>query len=129
MTAIILDASALLAMLRDEAGGAKVAGVIAGARIGVVNLAEVVSHFVHVGMPLEAVEAMLAPLPMVVVDADAALAKVAGGLRKVTANVGLSLGDRFCLALALREKAPAWTADRQWRTISGQIDAEIVIIR
>lgn len=129
MTAIVLDASALLAMLRDETGGMKVAGAIDGARISAVNFAEVVSHFVHAGMPLEAVDTMLAPLPMILVDADAALARVAGGLRKVTASAGLSLGDRFCLALALREKAPAWTADRQWRTISGQVDAEIVIIR
>jgi ribonuclease VapC len=51
MTAIVLDASALLAMLRDEAGGAMVAGAIAGASMSAVNLAEVVSHFIHAGMP------------------------------------------------------------------------------
>jgi ribonuclease VapC len=129
MTAIVLDASALLAMLRDEAGGATVASVIASARMSAVNFAEVVSHFIYTGMPPEEVDAMLAPLPLIVVDADAALARIAGRLRKVTAEAGLSLGDRFCLALAARDRLPAWTADRQWRAISNRIDAEVVVIR
>ncbi len=129
MTAIALDASALLAMLKDEAGGAKVAAAIDGARISAVNYAEVVSHFVHAGMPLPEVDAMLAPLPMVVVEADAALGRSAGGLRRVTAGAELSLGDRFCLALAARDRLPAWTADRQWRAIAEAAGAEIVVIR
>ena len=63
MTAIVLDASALVAMLRDEAGSAMVASDIAGARMNAVNFAEVVSHFIHAGMPPDEVDAMLAPLP------------------------------------------------------------------
>lgn len=129
MTAIVLDASALLAMLKDETGGAKVAYAIDGARISVVNYAEVVSHFVHAGMPLHEVDAMLAPLPVIMVEADVALARLAGGLRKVTAGAGLSLGDRFCLALAVRDRLPAWTADRQWSTIAEPAGAEVVVIR
>jgi ribonuclease VapC len=129
MTAIVLDASALLAMLRDEAGGALVAGAIADARMSAVNFAEVVSHFIHVGMPPDEVDAMLAPLPLIVVEADAALATKAGRLRRATAEAGLSLGDRFCLALAARDGLPAWTADLQWRRIAKKIDAEILLIR
>jgi ribonuclease VapC len=72
---------------------------------------------------------MLAPLPLIIVDADAALARIVGRLRKVTAEAGLSLGDRFCLALAARDRLPAWAADRRWRTISKIIDAEVVVIR
>lgn len=129
MTAIVLDASALLAMLRDETGGALVARAIDGARMSAVNFAEVVSHFIHVDMPPDEVDAMLAPLPLIIVDADAALARIAGRLRKATAEAGLSLGDRFCLALAKRDGLPAWTADRQWRAVSKRIDAEVVVIR
>ncbi len=129
MTAIVLDASALIAMLKDEPGGEKVSGAIDGALMSAVNFAETVSHFVHAGMPLNAVDAMLARLPMTLVDADAALARAAGGLRAITAAAGLSLGDRFCLALAVREGLPAWTADRQWRTIAKPAGAEIVVIR
>ncbi|WP_333606260.1 type II toxin-antitoxin system VapC family toxin, partial [Novosphingobium sp.] len=118
MSEVILDASALLALLKEEAGAGKVADAIAMSRMTSVNYAEVVSHFVHAGMPASEVDAMLRPLPMTIVDADQALATLAGRLRAVTAEAGLSLGDRFCLALALRDGLPALTADKSWRTIA-----------
>jgi Uncharacterized protein conserved in bacteria len=129
MTSIILDASALLAMLRDEPGGDKVADAIIGSHMCVVNLAEVTSHFVHNGMPPEEVDAMLHPLPITLVEADAELARVAGHLRAVTSKAGLSLGDRFCLALAMREGLPAWTADKQWAAVAKEIGINLVVIR
>ena len=129
MTAIVLDASALLAMLRDEPGGEKVAGALIGSRMCTVNLAEVMSHFVHNGMPPHEVDAMLRPLPVTLVDADAELARIAGHLRATTAEAGLSLGDRFCLALALRDGLPAWTADQQWASVAETIGAKVKIIR
>ncbi len=129
MTAIILDASALLAMLKEETGAAKVAGVIGQARISAVNHAEVVSHFIHAEMPADEVDDMLRPLPITIVAADAGQARLAGRLRSVTADAGLSLGDRFCLALAQQEGLPAWTADKQWRAIAGRANVEIVVIR
>ena len=129
MTSIILDASALLAMLRDEPGGDKVAEALNGSRMCVVNLAEVTSHFVYNDMPPAEVDAMLHPLPIALVDADAGLARVAGHLRAVTSKAGLSLGDRFCLALALREGLPAWTADKQWASVAKEIGVNVEVIR
>jgi PIN domain nuclease of toxin-antitoxin system len=73
----VLDASALLALLRNEPGTAKVADGIADARMSSVNYAEVVSHFVRAGMPADQVDAMLRPLPMTIVKADQALATIA----------------------------------------------------
>ena len=129
MSEVVLDASALLALLHQEPGAAKVAEVLAQARMCSVNLAEVVSHFVHLGMPPAAVDAMLHPLPVAIVTADEGLAHIAGRLRAVTASAGLSLGDRFCLALAQRDGLPALTADKQWRTVAEAIDAKIIVIR
>lgn len=129
MSAVVLDASALLAMLKREPGGARVAEAIGEARISAVNHAEVVSYFVHAGVTAEAVEAMLHPLPLTVVDADRELANLAGGLRSVTAAAGLSLGDRFCLAQALRDGLPAWTADRNWKAVTGRVGVDVVVIR
>jgi len=129
MSAIVLDASALLALLKDEPGGRKVAEVIAASRISVVNYAEVVSHFIQAGMAPVEIDAMLRPLPMTLVPADADTANLAGRLRGATAPAGLSLGDRFCLALALREELAAWTADKQWRAVSNAVDVQIVVIR
>lgn len=129
MSAIILDASALLAMLREEAGGDKVADAIGEAHMSVVNFAEVVSHFIHNGMPPDEVDAMLQPLPITLVPANAGLSRLAGHLRASSAEAGLSLGDRFCLALALMEKLPAWTSDRQWNAIADKLGVEVVTIR
>ena len=129
MSEVVLDASALLALLNDEPGAAKVAEVLAEARMSSVNLAEVVSHFIHAGMPAADVDAMLRPLPVEIVAADEGLAHIAGRLRAVTASAGLSLCDRFCLALAKRDGLPAMTADKQWRTIAEAADAKLVLIR
>lgn len=129
MSAFVLDASALLAMLREEAGGDKIADALGEARMSVVNFSEVVSHFVHNGMPPNEVDAMLQPLPIALVPANADLSRLAGHLRASTAEAGLSLGDRFCLALALMEKLPAWTSDRHWSAIADQVGVKVVAIR
>ena len=129
MSEIVLDASALLAMLKGERGAAKVASAIAGARISAVSYAEVISHFVHAGMPEREVDAMLGPLPMSIVPFDKALAQLAGRLRVVTSEAGLSLGDRCCLALARRDGLPAWTSDISWKTIAEAAQVKVVAIR
>ncbi|MHA3795537.1 type II toxin-antitoxin system VapC family toxin [Sphingomonas sp. YL-JM2C] len=129
MSEVILDASALLAMLKEEPGGTKVAGSIASARMSMINYAEVVSHFVHLGMPERDVDAMLDPLPLELVSLDRGTAQIAGRLRAITAESGLSLGDRCCLALAVRDGLPAWTADKAWRTIADRASVKVVVIR
>lgn len=116
-------------MLKGERGAAKVAVEIASARMTVVNYAEVVSHFVYAGVPEREVDAMLDPLPIELVSVDQELARMAGKLRAVTASAGLSLGDRFCLALAKRDEMPAWTADKIWKQIAGEAGVRVTIIR
>lgn len=129
MTSAVLDASAVIALLKGERGGSKVAAVVADAAVGVFNQAEVVSHFIHLGAPLEEVRAMLGALPYTVVAADQALGWEAGALRAVTSAAGLSLGDRFCLALAKRIAVPAYTADRAWTDVAAAAGAKVVPIR
>lgn len=73
MTRAVLDASAVLALLKGERGGTKVASVVADAAVGVFNQAEVVSHFVSLGAPIEEIRAMLGALPYAVVPADEVL--------------------------------------------------------
>ena len=116
-------------MLRGERGAAKVAAAIAEARVSSVNYAEVVTHFIHAGMPEREVDAMLDPLPMTIVPADKALAQIAGRLRGTTAQAGLSLGDRFCLALTRRDGLPAWTSDQNWKKVADAVDVKLVAIQ
>jgi ribonuclease VapC len=129
VTQFVLDASALIAMLREEPGAIKVADAIADARMSVFNYAEVVSYFINAGMDHYDIDAMLDPLPVELVPADKDLARLAGHLRGPTVSAGLSLGDRFCLALAKRKGVPAWTADTQWKRIAEAVGVEVVTIR
>lgn len=129
MTHVVLDASAILALLKGERGASKVAGVIADASVCAINQAEVISHFVHLGAPIDEIRAMLGTLPYSIVAADEALGWEAGSLRAATASAGLSLGDRFCLALAKRLGVAAYTADKAWRDIAAESGAKVVIIR
>lgn len=129
MSSVVLDASAVIALLKGERGASKVAGVVADAAIGVFNQAEVIGHFVHLGAPIDDIRAMLGALPIIVIAGDEALAWEAGALRSVTSKAGLSLGDRCCLALAKRLNLPAYTADRIWKNVAMDVGVKITVIR
>jgi hypothetical protein len=73
VTAVVLDASALLALLLDEPGAARVKAALDGALMTAVNLAEIVSHYAKLGAAHAEIEALLRPLPIQVIPADAAL--------------------------------------------------------
>lgn len=45
-------------------------------------------------------------------------------LRPLTKAVGLSLGDRACLALGLRIRLPVLTTDREWQRL--ELGVEVV---
>ena len=129
MTNCVLDASALLALLLGEPGAEKVRAVLDGALIGAVNLAEIVSHYAKLGASRSDIEAMLTPLPVRFVPVDIALSYEAGMLRPLTLPGVLSLGDRYCLALARREQVPAMTAERRWPDIAGAAGVKVELIR
>ncbi|MBO0778869.1 MAG: type II toxin-antitoxin system VapC family toxin [Ktedonobacteraceae bacterium] len=119
MSACVLDASALLALLNAESGNEQVVEAMsAGAAISLVNLSEVVAKLSEAGMPEAVIHKTLDSLGLDMVSFDAALAYQAGLLRPLTRHAGLSLGDRACLALAKNLGLPALTADRAWESLS-----------
>ncbi len=122
MSSAVLDASALLALLKREQGGEVVAEALAqGAAIGAVNLSEVVARLAEAGMPEPDIRQVIEPLGLDVIAFDADLAYLAGMLRATTRQLGLSLGDRACLALGRRLGLPVLTTDRAWLGLSGQV--------
>lgn len=129
MSAFVLDASALLALLLNEPGAEKVKGVLADSVMSSVNLAEVVSYFSKLGAADSAIRTLLQPLPVTIVPADAALSFAAGMMRRLTLSAGLSLGDRYCLSCAAGLGATAVTADRSWMLIADKISVNISLIR
>src|SRR5687768_7520836 len=111
----VLDASAVLAVLLGERGAEQVEAVLDDAVIGAVNLAEVAAALVRNGNSAHQARALIAALGCAAIAADEELALEAGFLRSVTDRAGLSLGDRFCLALGRRLNCAVLTADRNWR--------------
>lgn len=59
-------------------------------------------------------------------DYDEDLALAASKLRPATRHKGLSLGDRACLALAIREGATAITTDRAWADLDVGCHIEVI---
>ena len=125
----MLDASAVLALLHQEPGAKTVEGALGDALMSVVGMAEVASRFHRRGMPPALVARMLRPMPVTLVPADADLCWAAARLHGVTANAGLSLGDSVCLALAKRDRLPAWTANETWKDVADEIGVKLVLIR
>jgi ribonuclease VapC len=112
---IVLDASALLALLATEPGTDRVAAALAdGAIISAVNVSEVVAKLSDWHMPEAEIREVIDGLRLDVIAFDLDLALHAGSMRGPTRSLGLSLGDRACLALAQREGATALTTDRTW---------------
>jgi|tagenome__1003787_1003787.scaffolds.fasta_scaffold20608262_1 ribonuclease VapC len=127
MAKAILDSSAVLAVLNNEAGSQIVTAMLEDALISAVNHAEVISKLVERGATLEQARAMLRIMDIGVVEFDRLTAERVGELRAGTKRLGLSLGDRACIALAEQKKTPALTGDRRW--VGADCEAEIRLIR
>jgi len=128
MNRIVLDASALLALLNQEPGAEKLTPeLLRIATTSTVNLAEVHSKLVNRGLaPDDAWEAALGPINEAV-PFTSEHARLAGDLVLKTRPLGLSLGDRACLALGLALHAVVYTADRSWTNV--KVGARIQVIR
>jgi len=124
---VVLDASALLALLNQEAGSEKLTPELLDAAVSsAVNLAEVQGKLVGSGLsPDDAWEATLSPIrETVAFTSDHA--RLAGDLVAQTRALGLSLGDRACLALGLALKAPVYTADKSWKSLKVGVRIHII---
>ena len=118
MPEVVLDASALLALLNAEPGASAVAEALPEAVISAVNLSEVVAKLCGAGMPEKVVRQVLGTLGLEIVPFDEEQAYQAGLLRAAKGYAGLSLGDRACLSLGKIRGAGVLTADRTWAELS-----------
>jgi len=123
----VLDASAVLAHLRDEEGGDMVLPVMETSLLSAVNLAEVATRLLDLGISAADIEGLSERLLCEVILFDEDLALSTGRLRAATRHLGLSLGDRACLALAQREGLPVLTGDRSWAKLD--VGVQVVLIR
>ena len=127
MSEIVLDASALLAILNREPGSERWTEAVAGAKISAVNVSEVIAKLTDLGMAEDDIRRVIEPIDLDVIPFDDAAAWDAGLLRPSTRAAGLSLGDRACLALGQRTKLPVLTADQGWKSL--RIGVQIRLVR
>ena len=129
MSGVVLDASAVLALLFDEPGAAKVRQRIHGGLLGTTNMAEILAKLVDRGLPIDEAAKAIGMLGMEVVPFFEVHAQTSSAMRLSTRSVGLSLGDRACLALALERDLPALTAERRWPEIADAVGVKVEVIR
>lgn len=117
MASIVFDASAILALLRDEPGADVVAQYIGDGLISAVNFQEVIKGLLRREVPIDAALAMLDALHLDVRPHGRDDAIAAATLYSATKEFGSGLGDRTCMALAIAEGLPVLTADQEWAKI------------
>jgi ribonuclease VapC len=137
MTAV-LDASAIVALVADEPGGAEVAERLGadGGSCSAVNLAEVLDWLIRIGgvEPTEArgaIDAIIAA-GLVVVPGDRAIAITAAELRARWYHrrfAAVSLADCFAVATALELSSTLVTSDGALGRMAVRAGADVYPIR
>ena len=129
MPRIVLDASAVLAVILEEPGADVVVEALrSGAAMSTVNVAEVAARLHQDGWSTSEVALVFGSLGIEALPFDPESALLSGRLRAATRKFGLGLGDRACLASGLVEGCPVLTSDRSWRDLD-IADVDIRCIR
>jgi PIN domain nuclease of toxin-antitoxin system len=127
MNEIVLDASAILAIIFDERGAEKLTDeILDHAVVSTVNIAEVQSKLVKKGYDPDVAWEDVISLVTAAVCFTSEHAKIAGSLIAKTEKLGLSLGDRSCLALAMALKAPVYTTEQIWRGLKVGVPIHVI---
>lgn len=126
MSSVVLDASALIAFLREEPGSNIVRRSLPLAAISAVNLAEVLAKASESSRRYNDVKSAIRALNLRVVPFDHEQSEISAGLRPLTRDLGLSLGDRCCLALGLTLESPVLTTDREWEKLPGGFQVRVI---
>ncbi|MBA3448548.1 MAG: type II toxin-antitoxin system VapC family toxin [Pseudaminobacter sp.] len=127
MTAYIVDSSVVLAVLLNENGADNSLRYFKDGQCCSVNVTEIIARLIDKGRTPDEAVSDFGDMGLDVGGFSAETAVLAGQLRLATRHKGLSLGDRACLALAIRENAVAVTADRSWADLD--IGCKIELIR
>ena len=122
----MLDASAILAILGQEPGAEAIWRHLGSTVVSTVNLAEVQGKLMSRGVPEEDAWEGALSLTSEIVDFNHEHARLTGTLLPETQHLGLSLGDRACLALGMLLDAPVYTTDRAWTNLSLGIKIHVI---
>ena len=126
MSEVVVDASAILALLNQETGSEEVSRFIGKAAISTVNLSEIIAKLADAGIPEKDIRQILSNLNLEVINFNKEQALKAGMLRPITKSIGLSFGDRACLALGIILNQPVLTTDRLWSSINVGVEVRLL---
>lgn len=130
MSECVIDTSAVMAYLNDEAGADLAEEWLdKGAAISALCVQETIANLVRRDVDRDSALEMIEALGLEVHVLDLDLAVDAGALIALTQSKGLSHGDRACLALARRLQRPALTADTAWVDIADDVGVDVLLIR
>lgn len=125
---VILDASALITLLSEEKGNETVASVLPKSVMSSVNIAEVAKFLIEKrNLNKEEVSNIIQSLIETIIPFDTQLALISADIVRQTKSLGLSLGDRACLALAISTGYTVYSSDRIWSKLD--LGCKIVVIR
>lgn len=122
----VIDSSVLVAFLRDEPGGDVLVRDDGPFLLSTVNLAEVLTKLIELGLSIDDAGLVMRRLPIVHVEHTREDARRAAELRPFTMSLGRSLGDRICLALGQRLNVPVLTADTAWAALDIGVDVRLI---
>ena len=125
---IVLDASAILALLQREKGSEILQPLLTTAIASTVNITEVLSILTRNKINSDEAISLLSEMIPKILTFDMQHAKIASDLYLTTQNKGLSLGDRACIALGIDLSIPIYTADKIWAELNLP-NVEIILIR
>jgi ribonuclease VapC len=118
VTATVFDASAVVAVLRNEPGTELIAPLCSDGVLSTVNLQEAIKILRAGGFSQSAVAYMIETLALEIVPHSADDAYQAAELVSLTRQHGSGIGDRTCMALAISRNLPALTTDRAWSRLA-----------
>ncbi len=118
MSKKVLDSSAILAVIFGESGSEFVRPLLDNSLVSTVNFAEVCTKLAENAILSSQSVDDLQKLGLEIIDFDLEQAVKAAELRPLTKHLGLTLGDRSCLALAILRDTTAVTADQDWKKLT-----------
>jgi ribonuclease VapC len=128
MSKVVLDASALIALIKGEKGAEEVEKLLGQIVMSTVNISEVAAILADLTMKQEDCQFAIEPFVESVIPFDTNQAYNAALLKNETKHKGLSFGDRACIALGIMMRIPIYTADKAWADLS-ILGAKIILIR
>jgi ribonuclease VapC len=127
MSKVVVDASALLALIKNESGAQVVEGLLGNVIMSSVNISEVASILLDSEMSIEEANEVIEPFVSSIIPFDFKQSIECAALKKITKHLGLSLGDRACINLGIQLGLPVYTADKIWAEL--KLDCKIILIR